>query len=214
MSRAGNRQAFQRGIISHDVWRFAVGDLPNDFTSVEIDGGDCAVGRLHERKTVHVHGHVFAAGAFFRWLGRIGAGVFTRTTKNRHFVPGGARNIGDVGNFFRRGDKADRLNARITGVKIRDVRFGIVRSARPVCAAGCGANGKRAEWAVELGDCRRREDWAETIFCGNLFCAIVQRGSEIDQVVDGNAVAAVGGRLRGNWLSWRIPFARDAADFD
>src|SRR5256885_4990871 len=52
------------------------------------------------------------------------------------------------------------------------------------------------------------------IFCGDLFCAIVERGSEIDQIVDRNAVAAIGGRLRGNWLSWRIRFARDAADFD
>jgi len=52
------------------------------------------------------------------------------------------------------------------------------------------------------------------IFCGDLFCSIVERGSEIDQVVDGNAVAAIGGRLRRNWLSWRIRFAWDAADFD
>src|SRR5882724_1519942 len=52
------------------------------------------------------------------------------------------------------------------------------------------------------------------IFCGDLFCAIVERGCEIDQVVDGNAVAAIGGRLRRNWLSWRIRFAWDAANFD
>ena len=90
----------------------------------------------------------------------------------------------------------------------------IVRPAWPVGAAGGGPERERAELAVALAHDGWRIDGAQVEFRGNGLRTLAKRGREIDQIVDGDTVAAVSRRLRGNRLRRGIPLPRHVADFD
>src|SRR4030095_4787748 len=49
-----NRQPLERGMIADIVRRVAVRSLPEQFAAIEIDGGNQAVRRFHERQPLHV----------------------------------------------------------------------------------------------------------------------------------------------------------------
>src|SRR6266550_2263319 len=208
-----NVHALQEFGIAHYVRRFSVWDLPDDFAFVQIDRGDGSVRRLDQRQSVDIQAHVLARGPLLRRLWRIGARVFARPAHDLHVSSGDAGNVVEVGNVLGCGNQADGFDAGIARVYIDDMRFRVVGTARPVGSAGSGPHGERAERPLKLAHRRRSVDRAEMIFRGDFFGALTKRRSEIDQVIDRDAVAVVSGRLRRNRLRVRIPFARHGPDF-
>src|SRR5207245_337861 len=149
---------------------------------------------------------------FLRRLGRIGSRVLTRAAENLHFSSCRSGNIADVRNFLGRGNQSDGLDAGVARVYIHRVSFRIVRTAGPVRPARGRSHGERSQRTFELAHRRGREDRAQVILRGNFFGAFAKRGGEIDQIIDGDAVAAVSGRLAGKRLRRRIRFAGNVAD--
>src|SRR5579864_9175059 len=84
----------------------------------------------------------------------------------------------------------------------------IVGEAGPVHSAG---GSERSDGTVDFTHNGWRENSAEFVFrCGaNGFLA--QFGREIDEVLNGDALIIERGRLGGEWLRGRIPFAGDVA---
>src|SRR5690349_17296445 len=94
-------------------------------------------------------------------------------------------------------------------MNVQDVRFRIVRSARPV---GHSRRQNRAEWPLWFADHDRREDRTDLVLRDYLQCLGAQLRREIDQIVyrrnSGNAISWRLGRIR---LRGRIPFTRHVA---
>ncbi len=152
--------------------------------------------------------------ALFRRLRGIGASIFSRPVQNDHFFSRGACDVIHIGNFFWRRHQPDRLDAGVAGVNVNVVEFGIVRSAWPVRASGSGAHRECAERTFQFADGRRSVNRTEVVVRGDFFPSFAKSWREIDQIIDGNAVAAIGWRFCGNGLRVGIPLAGDAADFD
>src|SRR5580700_2230501 len=100
------------------------------------------------------------------------------------------------------------------------IRAGVLTRASPHARLLAGRPGdrgperERGERSIQLALHRRREHWPDFVFRNNCQGLIAQRGCEVNQVVDGDTVAGVSGRLRRKWLGSRIPFARDITFFD
>ena len=201
LAGARNVHALEDRRIPDDVRSFTVRDLPDKFALVQIDGCNCSVRWLDQRQSIDIHATETATGRFLRRLGRVRSGVFAGTVENLHLSARGTGDVSDVGDFFGSGDQSNRLDARIAGVDINVVRFGIVGSARPVGAAGSSSHRERPERPFQFAYGRRGENGAEMILGGNLFRALAKSRGEIDQVVDRHAISAVGQRFRRNRLS-------------
>ena len=214
LAGARDVQTFERLVIAHHVGCLAMSDPPDDFSFIEIDGGDRSIRGLDQRQAVDVHRNITAASPFFRGLRRIGARVFARASHDLHFFSRGPGDVVDIGDFLRRRNEPDRFKTSVACIGVDDVRLRIVRPARPVGAAGSGPERERAERAVAPAHNGWRIDGAQVVFRGNGLRTLAKRGREIDQIVDGDAITAVSRRLRGNRLRRGVPLAGHVADFD
>src|SRR5580700_1125059 len=208
-------------MIADNIWRLAMRNLPHNFTRVQIDGGNGRVRWFDQWQPLHGKRNVTAIaassarrsrGARREW--RIRAGVLTRASPHARLLAGRPGDIVHIRNFFRRFHQADRRETGIARERIHDVSFRIVRSTWPVRPAARGPERERGERSIQLALHRRREHWPDFVFRNNCQGLIAQRGCEVNQVVDGDTVAGVSGRLRRKWLGSRIPFARDITFFD
>src|ERR1700736_533181 len=113
-------------MVSHNVRRVAVRDLPNDLTFIQTDSRDGPIGRLDDRQALYVQ----SGGSTCGWwwcgrLARIGAGVFARSSSQLHRLSSGSLDVADVGDILRGRNKSEGRSTAVGGGRIHDVVFRI-----------------------------------------------------------------------------------------
>src|SRR5258708_18232409 len=105
-------QTFQCRLITDEIRRFAMRNLPDKFPFIEIDGAEPAIMRLTLNESVDVHARETAASGSLWRLGRISSGVLAGTMENLYFSSGGAGDIVHIRGFLPRRPEPGPLHAR------------------------------------------------------------------------------------------------------
>ena len=206
-------------MIADDVGRLAVRHLPDDRALVEADGRDRPVGRPDHGQALDVEDESAEAAARGRTLRRrrsgIGAGVLARAPRDAERLPREPVDVVHVRDFLARGrDEAEAGQARVARGGIDGVGLRIVGRARPVRSAAGGGEREEGQRTLDSAQDGGRVDGAELELPRQLHRLRPQRGREVDQVLEEDAVAVVGGRLGRNGLGRRVPLAGDVALLD
>src|SRR5215469_1447131 len=212
LAGAGNVQAAQCWVVSHHIGCLAMRNLPCDFAFVEIDRGDGSVGRFHQRQPVDIELYVLTSSAFFRRRRGICPGILTRTMYRLDLFAGGSIYVSHVWNFLGRLYQPDGLHTRVAGIDVCNVALRIIRPSRPIGASGIGPQSERSQWPIGFANNGWCEHGAKAVLGGNRRRLLAELRREVDQVINGHAVATVCGRLAGDGLRRRVPFAGNIPD--
>ena len=202
-------------MVPDEIRRLAVRDLPQKLAACHVDRGDASVRRLEVRQALWrgrgraaaVAAEPFAGGAGTRRR-RIGASVLARpgdVANARQRVAEHVREIGEL--LARCRHETDRHEGGVRG-RVKHLRLGIVRAARPVRAA---RGSKRGEGPLRLAHHRRREDRSRSVAQHQRDGFGAKCRGEVDQTVGCHALVVVRGRLDGERLRRRIRLARHIA---
>ena len=177
LARWRNVESFQSRVGANRFRRWAVGDLPLDFSLIEIDRGDSSIRRFDQRKTTNRGGNTNHRRGWLR-SGRCHDAVFVRRSQcqgirsssrarscpsSHRRLTGYSPHVAHVPVTRWHRHNSYRNYAGRARRYIQYVAFRIVRPPRPVCSAVIGSQGKRGQWALRLAQRRRCKNRADLV---------------------------------------------------
>ncbi len=167
--------------------------LPGDISLVEIDGGKDAIRRFQKRQSLDgkTASTAFASGRTRRSHAHASAAGRRCAGSSAHII--------HVRHFRWRLDEAVDADGDF-GKHIEQMGFRIEGSARPVGPTLISRRDNGGDGAILLADYRGREERTDFVLRNQLYGFFVEFRCEVDQVVELDALVAVGGRFSGNRL--------------